>query len=145
MTDHARGDRGWAYLVHFPGVPPPPSPVRYATFDTDRGEARALFYDVEYAPERSNYLAGVTITPEAGGTGDSLVLRTLMRISPTFSLLLTTWSPTFTEESFTVSTLGVRNGPVRAARRVRQALELGRFFPELPSGIVMTPRHARST
>ena len=138
VTDRARGARGWAYLVHFPADPPAPSPVRYATFDASRGEARALFYDVEYAPGRSNYLAGVKITPAAGGTGDSLILRTLMRISPTFSLLLTTWSPTFTEENFTVSTLGVRNGPVRSVRRVRQSLDLGRFFPELPSGTVNT-------
>jgi hypothetical protein len=53
-------------------------------------------------------------------------------------LLLTTWSPLFTEEDFSVRIDGVKNGPVRAIRRVRQSLNLGRFFPEMPGGTAYT-------
>lgn len=138
VTDRERAAQGWAYLAYFPLAPPAPSPIRYATFDAAAEQARALWYQADYSSDRSNYLAGVRITPPAGGTGDPLIERTVMRISPTFSLLLAQWSPTFTERSFTVSTLAVRNGPVRAVRRVRQSLDLGRFFPEVPSGTVQT-------
>src|SRR5579871_2810677 len=138
IEDGARGGRGWVYVAHFPGEPPPRSPVRYAVFDTARGEARALYYEVRYSRDRSNFLAGVRVSPAAGGSGEELVRRMLMRINPTFSLLITTWAPTFTEESFSVTTEGVKNGPVRAVRRVRQALDLGPLFPEIPNGTVST-------
>lgn len=138
VTDRTRAAQGWAYLAYFPQTPPAPSPVHYATFDAAADEARALWYQADYSSDRSNYLGGIRITPAAGGTGDPLIERMVMRIVPTFSLLLTDWSPTFTERSFTVSPLAVRNGPVRAVRRVKQALELGRFFPEVPSGTVQT-------
>jgi hypothetical protein len=39
--------------------------------------------------------------------------------------------------------VGVRNGPVRATRKVRLGIDLGTFFPELPSGIIAT-HHYRS-
>jgi|SRR5579871_452030 len=138
VTDPAGGARGWAYLVHFAGDPPPRSPVRYATFDPAREEARALFYQVSYSHDRSNFLANVSIEPAAGGTGEDLIRRLAMRIHPVFSLLLTTWGPTFTEESFSVVPDGLKNGPVRAVRRVRESLDLGHLFPEVPNGRVTT-------
>jgi hypothetical protein len=144
VTDPAAGTRGWAYLVHFPGDPPPRSPVRYARYDPERQEAHALFYDAAYSHDRSNFLAEVRIAPAAGGTGEPLIRRLAMRIHPVFSLLLTTWGPTFTEESFSVVPDGLKNGPVRAVRRVRESLDLGRFFPEMPSGTVTTYYYASS-
>lgn len=138
VTDRAAGARGWAYLVHFPGEPPPRSPVRYARYDPVRQQAQALFYEADYAHDRSNFLAEIRVAPAAGGTGEPLIRRLVMRIHPVFSLLLTTWGPTFTEESFSVAPDGLKNGPVRAVRRVRESLDLGRFFPEVPSGTVTT-------
>jgi hypothetical protein len=38
----------------------------------------------------------------------------------------------------------MKNGPVRAIRRVRQSLELGRAFPEIPNGQVVTYYYASS-
>jgi hypothetical protein len=138
VMDQGRTQHGWAYLVHFAADPPPCSAIRYATFDTARQEARALSYEVSYSHERSNFLAGVRIPPAAGGTGENLIARVMMRISPTFSFLVKTWQVTFTEESFSVVPDGVKNGPVRAVRRVRQFLDLGKPFPEIPSGRVYT-------
>jgi len=138
VTDPTLAERGWACLVHFPADPPPPSPLRYATFDAAHDEARALFYEVSYSHERSNFLAGVRIASEAGGTGEPLIDRLLMRVSPTFSFLGATWGTTFTEESFSVVSDGIKNGPVRAVRRVRQSLDLGKWFPEMPNGKVTT-------
>jgi hypothetical protein len=138
VTDPARGEHGWAYLLHFPADPPPRSPVRYATYDTAREEARALYYQVSYSHDRSNFLGDVRIPPVAGGTGEPLIRRIAMRISPTFSFLSATWGTTFTEESFSVVPDGLKNGPVRAVRRVRQSLDLGKFFPEMPNGKVYT-------
>ncbi len=133
-----RGAQGWAYLVHFANAPPAPSPERYVRFAPDRNVAEAPWYSVHYAPPPSNHLDGLSIATRPGAVPAPLLDGTRMRIGPTFSLLLTTWSPIFTERSFTVTTDGVRNGPVRAIRRVRQALDLGRFFPELPNGTVQT-------
>jgi hypothetical protein len=144
VTDRTHTQQGWAYLVHFPADPPPRSPIRYATFDTGRQEARALAYEVSYSHDRSNYLAGVRVPAVAGGTGENLIGRVMMRISPTFSLLVTTWRATFTEKSFAVVPDGVKNGPVRAIRRVRQSLELGKAFPEVPNGRVYSYYYASS-
>ena len=144
VTDRSHTGQAWAYLVHFPGDPPPRSPVRYATFDTARQEARALSYQVSYSLNRSNFLSSVRIPRAAGGTGESLIARLRMRISPTFTFLFATFRPTFTEESFSVVSDGVKNGPVRAVRRVRQSLDLGKAFPDIPSGRVYTYYYASS-
>ncbi len=138
VTDTARGARGWAYLVYFPNAPPPVSPVRYARFDATRNAAETPWYEIRYAPPPSNHLLGLRVAATDGAVRAPLIDGTRMRIGPTFSLLLTTWAPVFTERSFVVQSEGVRNGPVRAVRRVRQSLDLGRFFPELPNGRVQT-------
>lgn len=132
------GARGWAYLVHFADTPPDASPDRYVRFLPDRNLAESSWYSIHYAPPPSNHLDGLRVATTPGTAPAPLLDGTRMRIGPTFSLLLTTWSPILTERSFTVTTDGVRNGPVRAIRRVRQALDLGTFFPELPNGTVQT-------
>jgi hypothetical protein len=143
VVDHAHGGTGWAYLVHFAENPPPRSPVRYATFDTSGQEARGLTYEVRYSHDRSNFLGRVRIVPR-GGTAETLIERLKMRISPTFALLWTTVRPTLTEESFSVVPDGVKNGPVRSIRRVRQSLDLGPMLPDIPSGRVYTYYYATS-
>ena len=135
VTDPQTDERGWAYMVHFPNEPPPPSPVTYATFDPKTNTARTQFYTIEYFPGH-NFFTGMSITPAAGGSGENLLDRLKVRISLTFSMLLIRWSPMFTEEDFGVSIDGIKNGPVRAVRRVRQWLKLGRFFPDVPGGTV---------
>ncbi len=138
VSERNGAGRGWVYLVHFRGTPPPRSPIRYASFDPSRQEARATWYDVSYSRDRSNYLRAISIPPTAGGTGETLIHRLEMRISPTFSLLLATLHLHLTEESFEVVPDGVRNGAVRAVRRVRQSLDLGKAFPDIPNGRVTT-------
>jgi hypothetical protein len=143
VVDRAHGGTGWAYLIHFAEDPPPRSPVRYATFDTARQEARGLTYEVSYSHDRSNFLGRIRIVPR-DGTAETLIERLRMRISPTFALLWTTVQPTLTEESFSVVPDGVKNGPVRAIRRVRQSLDLGPMFPDVPNGRVYTYYYATS-
>lgn len=63
---------------------------------------------------------------------------------PTFSFLVTTLHLTLTEKSFSVVPDGMKNGPVRAIRRVRQSLDLGGAFPEIPNGQVVTYYYASS-
>lgn len=138
VADPSGAQRGWAYLLHFPGTPPPRSPVRYATFDPAGQEVRAYAYRARYSHERSNFLSGVHVAGGAGGTEMPLFGTIWMRISPTFSFLLKTWRATFTERSFSVEPDGLKNGPVRAVRRVRQYLELGALFPDIPNGRVST-------
>ncbi len=137
VTDPITDERGWVYLLHFPDDPPPRSPVTYASFDRETNRARALFYTMKYFPER-NFFIGMRIAPIAGGTGENILDRMKIRINPTFSLLLARWSPTFTEEDFSVKIDGIKNGPVRAIRRVRTWLDLGNFFPKVPGGTVYT-------
>ena len=137
VADSSNNGRGWAYLIHFPAEVPPASPVTYATFDSTINQARTSLYRVDYYPGR-NFFTGLRIAPATGGTGENILERMRLRVHPTFSLLLSTWSPLFTEEDFSVRIDGVKNGPVRAIRRVRQSLNLGRFFPEVPGGTVYT-------
>lgn len=137
VTDPVTRARGWVYLLHFSGSMPPSSPMTYATFDAKSNRVRALYYTVDYYPGR-NFFTGLRITPAAGGTGENILDRMKLRVHPTFSVLLTTWSPLFTEEDFTVRIDGVKNGPVRAIRRVRQSLNLGRYFPDMPGGTAYT-------
>jgi hypothetical protein len=145
VVDRAHGGTGWAYLVHVADEddPPPRSPLRYATFDIARQEARGLTYEVSYSHDRSNFLGRIRLVPR-DGTAETLIERLRMRISPTFALLWTTVSPTLTEESFSVLPDGVKNGPVRAIRRVRQSLDLGPMFPDVPNGRVYTYYYATS-
>lgn len=138
VADAGRGERGWAYLVHFSGPAPPRSPIRYAVFDAARNEVRARFYEVCYSRDQGNFVTGLSVAAAAGGTGRRLVDRMRIRISPTFSLLFTTWTLSLTEKSFLVTNEAVKNGPVRAVRRVRESLDLGRFLPDVPNGTVTT-------
>ena len=135
LIDSVGGERGWVYLLHFGGKPPPLSPVRYAAFDPETNEARGWYYSVRYAPER-NYYTSMRILPGPGRSGPELLSRMQIRIEAAFSLVFATWRPEFTEEDFTARVDGVKNGPVRAVRRVRQSLDMGRFFPDVPSGRV---------
>ncbi len=137
VTDPVNASRGWVYLLHFPETPPPLSSVRYATFDPKTNQARALFYTMDYFPGW-NFFTGMRIHAAAGGTGENILDRMKLRIQPTFSLVLTTVSPLFTEQDITVTIDGVKNGPVRAIRRVRQSLDLGRFLPSIPNGTTYT-------
>ena len=137
VTDPVNALRGWAYLLHFPETLPPLSSVRYATFDPEKNQAVTLWYTIDYFPGW-NFFTGMRIHAAAGGTGENILDRMKLRIQPTFSLGLTTWSPLFTEQDITVTIDGVKNGPVRAIRRVRQSLDLGRFLPSIPNGTTYT-------
>ena len=137
VSDPGSNAHGWAYLVHFTGQPPPRSSVRYVTFDPVRQEARALSYQVSYSHDASNALDGVRVPRSAGGTGETVIAGVSMRIRPTF-FLFGTWPMTLTERNFSVVQDGLKNGPVRAIRRVRQSLDLGSLFPDLPNGKVNT-------
>jgi hypothetical protein len=143
VDDPTHGGRGWAYLVHFAGTPPPPSAERYVTYDRATNSARTAFYEVDYAPAR-NFFTGLRIFPGAGGDGRNLLRQTRMVGRPTFRLLLLDFTLGFTEQNSIVAVDGVRSGPVRAVRRVRLSVDLGRFFPELPSGTVYTYHYLTS-
>ncbi len=137
VADSLSEGRGWAYLIHFPRDAPPASPVTYATFDPTTNQARTSFYTMEYYPGR-NFFTGMRIHVAAGGTGEDFLDRMKVRVNPTFSLGVATWSPLFTEEQMTVTIDGVKNGPVRAIRRVRQSLDLSRYIPAIPNGTTYT-------
>lgn len=143
VIDPANDRRGWAYLIHYPGDVPPASPVSYARFDPATNQARTSFYTMDYSPGR-NFFTGMRIHPFAGGTGENFLDRMKVRVNPTFSLGVTTWSPLFTEEHLTVMIDGVKNGPVRAIRRVRQSLDLSRYIPAIPNGTTYTYFYASS-
>lgn len=143
VHDPVTGGRAWVYLLHFSGTPPPPSTSRYAAFDAASNRARALSYEITYAPERS-YFTDVRVRGAQGVREQALLARTRLLVNPTFSLLLTSWSPVFDEESFSSSIDGIRNGPVRAIRRVRQSLDLGAALPAAPGGTVYTYFYASS-
>jgi hypothetical protein len=127
VRDPVTGALGYAYLVHDPGGPQPPE-TPYAAFDTARSEVRATYYRLQYPPGR-NFFTRLQGTDAAGRHGGALIDRMSLRINPTFSLLTMRWSPTID---------GVRNGPVRAIVRARQALDLGRVLPEPPAGTTDT-------
>lgn len=143
LRDPATGSRAWVYLLHFSGEPPPRSTARYASFDATENRARALSYEITYAPDRS-YFTDVRVREGRGALEQALLARTRLLVNPTFSLLLTSWSPVFDEESFSSSIDGIRNGPVRAIRRVRQSLDLGAALPAAPGGTVYTYFYASS-
>ena len=137
VTDPVTRARGWAYLLHFSGSMPPSSPVTYVRFDAETNQARTSLYTVDNYPGR-NFFTGLRIAPALGGTDENILERMKLRVHPTFSLFLSTWSPLFTEEDFSVRIDGAKNGPVRAIRRVRLSLNLGRYFPEMPGGTAYT-------
>lgn len=137
IADPVGEARGWVYLVHFAGPPPPPATERYVTFDLRTNRGGSSLYQVEYAPTR-NFFTGLRITPEAGGSGRNLLRQTRMLGRPTFHLLFADLTLRFTEQNSVVAFDGLRTGPVRAVRRVRLSVDLGSFFPTLPSGTVYT-------
>ncbi len=137
LRDPATSRRSWAYLLNFAEVPPPRSPVRYASFDPKANRALSPFYEITYAPGRS-FFSDVRVRGSRGTLDQPLIERTRVEINPTFSVMLIRWSPLYTEESFSSTIDGVRNGPVRAIRRLDQSLELGSVFPDAPSGTVYT-------
>ncbi len=141
ITDPVDGGRAWVYLLHFAAAPPPPSRERYVRFDVGRSRVETSAYSLQYQPQRS-YFTGMRMTSAAGVQGVEILDRMKVRVDLTFSLLLGTWSPAFTEEDFAVEIVGVKNGPVRAIRKVRQWLDLGRFFPDMPGGTVYTLYYA---
>jgi hypothetical protein len=143
VAEPAQAGRGWAYLVHFAGQPPAPSAERYVTYDPATNRARSAFYEVEYAPAR-NFFTGLRILPAAGGDGRNLLQQTRMLGRPTFRLLFADLTLGFTEQDSIVTVDGIRSGPVRAVRRVHLAVDLGRYFPELPSGTVYTYHYLTS-
>ena len=143
VAEPAHDGRGWAYLVHFARQPPAPSAERYVTYDPATHRARSALYEVEYAPAR-NFFTGLRILGAAGGDGRNLLQQTRMIGRPTFRLLLTDLTLGFTEQNSIVAVDGVRTGPVRAVRRVQLSVDLGRYFPELPSGTVYTYHYVSS-
>jgi hypothetical protein len=62
---------------------------------------------------------------------------------PTFGLLFAELTLRFTEQNSIVTVDGVRSGPVRAVRRVQLSVDIGSYFPALPSGTVYT-HHSRT-
>jgi hypothetical protein len=142
-ADAVHGGKGWAYLVHFAGSPPAPSAERYVSYDAATHRARSAFYEVEYAASR-NFFTGLRVLSGAGGDGRNLLEQTRMLGRPTFHLLLADLTLGFTEQNSIVAVEGVRTGPVRAVRRVHLSVELGRYFPELPSGTVYTYHYLTS-
>ena len=142
-ADAVHGGRGWAYLVHFAGPPPAPAAERYVSYDAATHRARSAFYEVEYAPSR-NFFTGLRVLSGAGGDGRNLLEQTRMLGRPTFHLLLADLTLGFTEQNSIVAVEGVRTGPVRAVRRVHLSVDLGRYFPELPSGTVYTYHYLTS-
>ena len=143
ISDPRNGKLAWAYLLHFPGPAPAPSERSYVHFDAAANQATSDLYTVDYH-DKGNFFTSFRIAPEAGGSGENLVHRTRMRGAPTFSYLLGTFTLEFTEEDSMMELSGVKNGPVRAIRRVDLSVDLGPLFPELPTGRVET-HHFRSS
>jgi hypothetical protein len=133
--------RAWAYLVHCAALPTSSAPA-YVVYERATNRARSSRYEVEYAADR-NYFTAMRLVNGGGGAGANLLRQTRMRGSPTFGLLVTDFSLEFTEQNALVELEGVRNGPVRAIRRVRLSVDLGPLFPTLPQGTAET-YHYRS-
>lgn len=143
VVDRLRNQRGWAYLLHCPGVAPAPTPKPYVVYDRATNQARSSFYEVDYAATR-NYFTGMRIGDGNGMLSPNLLRQTAMRGSPTFSMLFTTVTLEFTEQTSIVAIEGVKNGPVRAVRRVKLSVDLGPLFPDLPSGTAYTYHYLSS-
>jgi hypothetical protein len=137
IIDPLNGARGWVYLTHFTGAPPPAEPTRYVSVDRAANRAQSSFYEVDYAPAR-NFYTGMRVMRAAGGNEKNLLRQTRMRGSPTLSLFFNDFTFEFTEQNAVVEIDGVRMGPVRAVRRVRLSVDLGPLFPDLPTGTAYT-------
>ena len=85
-----------------------------------------------------NFFTGLRILAAAGGDGRTCCNRPGWSAAPRSELLLTDLTLGFTEQNSIVEVDGVRTGPVRAVRRVRLSVDLGHFFPELPTGTIYT-------
>ena len=143
LADPRDQGRAWAYLLAYREPQPPLDLAPYVSFDLASRQAESDFYRVAYAPKR-NFFTGIEVLGAAGGNAANLLHQTRMHGSPTFSLLLADLTLDFTEQSSVVEIDGVRQGPVRAVRRVRLSVDLGPLFPDLPSGIAYT-YHYRSS
>ena len=137
IRDLRDGGTAWAYLLGYPAAVKERAPVSaYAHFDVATNTVRTPMYTIEYEPGTS-LMTGLSISPAAGGTGGNILLGMQIRVDLEFSFLpLQRWRTALSEENFGGETQGFRNGPVRAIRRSRQSLDLGRFVPELPGGII---------
>lgn len=125
--------RAWAYLLHCPAAAPPAAGEPYVVYDARAHRARSARYEVGYAPAH-NYFTALRVAAPDGQLGPNLLRQTRMRGSPTFGLLLTDVTLEFTEQNARVEVEGVRNGPVRAVRRVRLSIDLGAVLPTVPQG-----------
>lgn len=148
IVDPSGAAPAWVYLLAARDAAdtaalPAPSSQAYVHFDADSGRARSAAYEVEYARARNSF-AGMRIPAGGGGNGANLLRRTRMRGEPTFSLGFAQLRLSFTERDTIIRLEGVRNGPVRAVRRVALAVDLGPLFPELPNGSVQTLHYATS-
>ena len=123
IHDPVNGARAWAYLLHFRGEPPRRSLAVYAHYDVATDVARGTSYSIEYFPGL-NFFTGMRFISDSGTVGKNILHRMKVRLNPTFR---GGWSPLFKEDDFTAEVEVVKNGPVRAIRRVRQELQLGRF------------------
>jgi len=131
------GGSAWAYLLHCPAAPRPTAVAPYVVYDRATNRARSARYEVGYAADR-NYFTDMRVVGADGSPGANLLRQTRMRGSPTFALLVADLTLEFTEQTTYVEVEGVRNGPVRAIRRAKLSVDLGKLFPNLPSGTAET-------
>lgn len=143
VQDPRDGGRGFVYLAQFERPPARADLPPYAQLDADGRRARSAGYTVEYAAD-ANVFTALRITPAAGGNGENLLRQTRMAGEPTMRLLFTDLTLRFDERSTMARIEGVKNGPVRAIRRVRLSIDLGRFFPDLPNGTTHTYHYANA-
>jgi hypothetical protein len=144
VEDPVDGGKGWAYLLDAGDARvPTPAVEPYARYDTPTHRAVSPRYEVEYAVGR-NFFTGMRVMQPSGGEGANFLRQTRMLGEPRFSLFFADVSLSFTENNSIVRVEGVRNGPVRAVRRVHLSVDLGRYFPDLPSGTVYTMHYATS-
>lgn len=143
VIDPRNDNRGWAYLLTCPNTGPPPQTEPYVTYDVRTNRARSAFYETEYATGR-NYFTSLRVAGEGGALGPNLLRRTMMRGLPTFSMFFTTVQLEFTEQNSIVRVDGVKNGPVRAIRKVKLSVDLGPLFPDLPNGTAYTYHYRTS-
>lgn len=129
--------QAWAYLAHCAALPAAPPDPAYVFYDRATHRARSAHYEVEYAAGR-NYFTALRLIEADGTPGANLLRQTRMRGSPTFGLLVADFSLEFTEQNAIVEVQGVRNGPVRAIRRAKLAVDLGAMIPDLPQGTAET-------
>ena len=144
VQDPRHGERGWAYLLHFPDPPAAAASEPYVILDRAASQARSALYEVDYADGRDFY-TGMRITPAAGGNGMNLLRQTRMSGFPTLHLFFTDVTLHFTEQNSIVAVEGIKNGAVRAIRRVRLSVDLGPLFPDLPNGTAYTYHYFSSS